>query len=608
MIPIAWLGAYWLRFNLDSIPEPFFSKALLVLPVVVVTQGFVFWYFGLYRGVWRFASLPDLARILKAVFVGLSVAAVAIFLMTRMQGIPRSVLPLYGLLLVGCLCGPRIVYRWVKDQQIYLGSEQRVLIVGAGSAGEMLVRDLLRDPSQGYVPVGFVDDDRSKKGREIHGVRVRGKCKRLPKLVKELGVRVVLLAVPSATSQEMRRLVGLCEEADVPFRTLPRLQDLVSGRSVLQELRPVSIEDLLGREPVSLNWEAIRRGIAGKVVLVTGGGGSIGSELCRQIARLGPARLVILDQSEFSLYSIETALREGEPGFPVDAVLGTVCDAGHVQHVMEHYRPQVVFHAAAYKHVPMLEVQARQAVRNNVLGTRVVADAAGRHGCEAFVLISTDKAVNPVNVMGATKRVAELLCQQTARRHSGTRYITVRFGNVLDSAGSVVPLFRQQIEAGGPVTVTHPEVTRYFMTISEACQLILLAAAVGEGAQVFVLDMGEPVKIAYLAQQMISLAGKAPGEDIEIAYTGLRPGEKLCEELFCADENVTGTGHEKLLLAHHPQTDWQAFARAADELLAACERRDEPATRAVLGRMVPEFTTAGPQPADNVVPLGVAKA
>jgi FlaA1/EpsC-like NDP-sugar epimerase len=607
MVPVAWLGAYWLRFNLHSIPQPFLAKAIAVLPAVLIVQGAVFWYFGLYRGVWRFASIPDFIRIAKAVFVGTCVSAAAIFLITRMQAMPRSVFPLYALLIVSCLCGPRLLYRWWKDRRRYLGAKQRVLIVGAGSAGEMLVRDLLRDPSHGYVPVAFADDDARKKGQEIQGVRVRGKCKRLPRLVRELGVQLVLLAVPAATTREMRRLVELCEQVGVPFRTLPRMQDLVSGRSVLQELREVSIEDLLGREPVSLDWDAICRGISGKSVLVTGGGGSIGSELCRQVARLGPARLVIFDQSEFSLYAIETELRERTPWFPLHALLGDVCDAALVDSVMAQYRPQIVFHAAAYKHVPMLEAQVRQAVRNNALGTRMVADAARRHSCEAFILISTDKAVNAVNVMGASKRVAELICQEAAARHPETRYITVRFGNVLDSGGSVVPRFRRQIAAGGPVTVTHPEVERYFMTIPEACQLILVAAALGKGSEVFVLDMGEPVKIAYLAEQMIALAGKTPGEDIEIVYTGLRPGEKLREELFHPSESPAGAGHQKLLLARHPRLDHEAFGKALQALLGACEGRDEAATRAALGRMVPEFGATQARRADNVVPIDAVR-
>ncbi|HEB80936.1 MAG TPA: polysaccharide biosynthesis protein, partial [Chromatiales bacterium] len=459
MIPVAWLGAYWLRFNLGSIPEPFLRHALYALPVVIVVQAGFFWYFGLYRGVWRFASLPDLVRITRAVLMGMVISAAVSFLLTRLQGIPRSVFPLYALLLGLLLGGPRLLYRWFKDHRLYAHTGKRVLIVGAGRAGEMMAREMLRAPEHSYEPVGFVDDEPTRRGCEIHGVRVLGRCEAIPDLVAGHGVEVIVVAMPSASARQMRRVVDLCAGAGVPVRTLPPMDAVVSGRAALHELREVSIEDLLGREPVSLDRLALREGLAGKIVLVTGGGGSIGSELCHQIARLGPAALVVLEQGEFNLYSVEMKLREQHPGLMLHVCLGDVTDQPAVEYVMARYRPDVVFHAAAYKHVPMLEGQAREAVRNNVLGTRVMALAAHKYGCSGFVLISTDKAVNPANVMGATKRTAEMICQGLARQ-STTRFITVRFGNVLGSAGSVVPLFRKQIEAGGPVTVTHPEVTR----------------------------------------------------------------------------------------------------------------------------------------------------
>jgi len=587
MIPVAWLGAFWLRFNLETVPAVYLERALMVLPVVVVVQGFVFWYFGLYRGVWQFASLPDLVRILKAVVVGASFCAVAIFFLTRMQDVPRSVFPLHGLLLVLLLGGPRLVYRWVKEHQIYYRSDRKVLVVGAGQAGELLVRDLLRDRSYGYRPVAYVDDDPRKKGREIHGVRVLGKCDSIPRIVSDLAADLVLIAVPTATSRQMRRIVGLCEKAGVPFRTLPRLQDLVSGHSVLRELRDVSIEDLLGREPVSLDWDSMRRGIGGRTVLVSGGGGSIGAELCRQVAGLAPKRLVIVDSSEYNLYTIESELRASHPALPLVSMLGDVCDGVGIDRIVGEHEPDVIFHAAAYKHVPILEPQPREAVRNNVLGTRNVAVAAARHGTAAFVLISTDKAVNPANMLGRSKRVAEMLCQSMARRYPSTRFITVRFGNVLDSAGSVVPLFRRQIAAGGPVTVTHPEVCRYFMTIPESCQLILEAAVMGQGGEIFVLDMGEPVKIGYLAEQMIVLAGKTVGEDVEIVFTGLRPGEKLSEELFHPHESLVATDHDKILLARYGELDWNSLNASIEALIAACERHDERALAESLAGLVP---------------------
>ncbi len=400
----------------------------------------------------------------------------------------------------------------------------------------------------------------------------------------------VFIAVPSATNAQMQRIVGFCERAGVPFRTLPRLQDLVSGRIGLREVREVAIDDLLGRSAVQLDWDGIQRQLLGKTVLVTGGGGSIGAELCRQVARLGVAKLVLYERGEYPLYRIERELRRNFPHLALDAMLGDVCDAIALEHAFAAHRPHLVFHAAAYKHVPIVEAQIREGVRNNVLGTQNVVDAADRHGCEAMVLISTDKAVRPSSAMGATKRFAEMLCERR-NLQSATRYVTVRFGNVLDSAGSVVPLFREQIRDGGPVTVTHPEATRYFMTIPEACQLILQAAAVGTGGDIFVLDMGDPVNITYLAEQMIRLSGRSPGQDIRIVYTGLRPGEKLREELFHADENLRQTPHPKLLLAGQTRLETTRIDRLYERLLQACDAFDEKELRELLTEAVPELSS-----------------
>nr|MBS0020302.1 polysaccharide biosynthesis protein [Gammaproteobacteria bacterium] len=607
VIPIAWLGAYWLRFNFGPIPDYVFVRALSVLPVLILVQGIVFWHLGLYRGVWRFASMPDLIRIFKAVLIGTSITAVCMFLLTRMEGIPRSLFPLHALLLVISLGGPRFVYRWSREHYLYAGPIQTALIVGAGRAGEMLVRDLLRDKAYGYHPAAFVDDDPAKQGRDVHGVRVLGDCIALPRLVAALRIDVILIALPSASARQMRRVVGLCEAAKVPFRTLPRMRDLISGVSTVTKLREVSIDDLLGREPVTLDWHVIRRAVAGKTILVTGGGGSIGAELCRQIVRLQPKRLVVFDQSEYNLYAIEQELRESVPTLCLDAFLGDVCDGVAMNTAVARHRPQIVFHAAAYKHVPMLEPRVREAVRNNILGTQNVASAAVKHHVEAFVLISSDKAVNPSSIMGTTKRAAEIVCQGIGRQHPQTRFLTVRFGNVLDSAGSVVPLFRRQIAAGGPVTVTHPEVRRYFMTIPEACQLILEAAAIGQGGEVFVLDMGEPIAIRYLAEQMIVLAGKQLGHDIDLTYIGLRPGEKLAEELFHEQEGLSATGHDKILLARHRrEPSWPRLTAWIAGLETACEQYDEVALRALLGQFIPEFA-APVEHESNIIPLGIMK-
>jgi len=444
-----------------------------------------------------------------------------------------------------------------------------------------------------------VDDDPNKKGSEIHGVRVRGRCEQIPRLVEKLEVEIILIAVPSATDKQMRRIVEICEGTGVPFLTLPSMQEMLSGQ-MSGHLREVSIEDLLGRAPIKLDRTGIQAHLGGKRVLVTGGGGSIGSELCKQIAQFSVAELIVFERCEFNLYQIERALRRSFPGLRLSAILGDVTDKPAVEQVISRYRPEVIFHAAAYKHVPLLEYQVRQAVQNNVLGTYTVAEAAIAAETDEFVLISTDKAVAPENVMGATKRAAEVLVQ-SLNGVAGTRFINVRFGNVLDSAGSVVPLFREQIRAGGPVTVTHPDITRYFMTIPEACQLIMQAATIGKGGEVFVLDMGDPVKISYLAEQMIRLSGKRPGQDIRIEYVGLRPGEKISEELFNGHERPTPTEHSKLLLAHPLTVDHRMARKAVIELAEACRSFDEAAILHKLKLLVPEYVqrAAGDEYGEN---------
>jgi len=602
MVPVAWFCAYLLRFNLEGIPEPFLAQALNTLPIVWGAQLAASWYFGLYRGVWRFASLPDLQRILKAVLVGTALSAALVFLLTRLQMVPRSVFPLYAVLLVALLGGPRLAYRWAKDRSLYMARGMRALVVGAGHAGEALVRDLMSDRGNRYVPVAFLDDDNAKQGREIHGVPVLGPCERLTEVIADREIDLILIALPSANSHQMRRVVEMCEQAGVPFRIVPRIQDVLAGRVGLTELREVSIEDLLGRAPVVLDRSRIQTVVKGRVVLVSGGGGSIGAELCRQLAQLQVGELVILERNEFNLFEIERELRRAYPNVKLAACLGDVCDPVRVEFIMQRYRPEVVFHAAAYKHVPLLEKQVRQAVYNNILGTRTLADAAHRHGVGSFLLISTDKVVNPTNIMGACKRVAEIFCQNF-NAHSDTRFLTVRFGNVLDSAGSVVPLFRQQIAAGGPVTVTHPEVMRYFMTIPEACQLILQAGAMGRGGEIYVLDMGRPVKIKYLAEQMIRLSGKEPGRDIEIVYSGLRPGEKLFEELFHEQEQLEGTEHDKILLARYREVDWPPFLAIMDGLAEAAGRHDEAQLLELIRAVVPELHREPDILPDNVVTL-----
>jgi len=588
MVVLAWVLAYLTRYNFSLNPA-LWDLIWQSLLIVGVTQGLILWVTGLYKGLWRFASIPDLWNITRAAVLGALGVSLALFLFNRLEGVPRTILLFYPIFLIVLLGAPRLFYRMWKDHSLnwrQISGQKRVLIIGAGRAGELLARDIGREGE--YQPIGFLDDNRRLKGAKVHGLPVLGRIDDLPDITDSLSVDIIIIAIPSATNTQMQRVVGLCEQTGLPFRTLPRMQDLVSGQYTVQELREVSIDDLLGRDPVSLDWEMISEGMVGKTVMVSGGGGSIGSELCRQIARLGPSALVVIDQSEFNLYSIENELRHDFPALVFHACLGDVCDFKAVENIMMSHQPDIVFHAAAYKQVPMLETQAREAIRNNVIGTKIMAQAADKFGSATFVMISTDKAVNPANVMGASKRISEIYCQTLSKR-SKTHYITVRFGNVLGSTGSVVPLFRKQIEAGGPVTVTHPKITRYFMTIPEAAQLILQAAVMSEGGEIFVLDMGKPVKISYLAEQMIRLSGKEPGEDIKIEFTGLRPGEKLYEELFYSQEDLVHTRHEKILLARSCDVDWDMLSDEVGALEQACYHYNEPEINAILNRLVPEL-------------------
>jgi FlaA1/EpsC-like NDP-sugar epimerase len=601
MVWIAWISSNWLRSSLELNPPPFvwFTPEIAI---ALAVQGLVLWWTGLYKGLWRFASLPDLWNILRASVVGTVAIAVALFLYNRLGTVPRAVLVMYPAALVVLLGTPRMAYRYWKDSRFDLTSRapaQRVLVLGAGRAGETLVRELARENR--YRPVGLLDDNMGLRSAKVHGVPVLGTIERLPELAGEVAAEMLLIAMPSATNTQMQRVVELCEQTGVPFRTVPRLQDVVAGRMTFNELKEVAIEDLLGREAVQLDWTAIRTGLSGKRVFVTGGGGSIGSEVCRQVARLGVESLTILEASEFNLYRINQELRREFPELLINALIGDCTDSATTERAMALARPQVVFHAAAFKHVPLLQTQVREAFRNNVIGTQVVAQAADRHNVGVFVLISTDKAVNPTSVMGACKRVAEIFCQNFSAR-SATRFITVRFGNVLDSAGSVVPLFREQIRAGGPVTVTHPEITRYFMTIPEACQLILQAGVLGDGGEIFALDMGEPVKISYLAEQMVRLANKLPGRDINIVYTGLRPGEKLFEELFHAQESYQSTRHAKIFLAQPRSMSWELLNAQLRQAAQAVQDYDEDALRRCLTGLLPEFADRTGVEAD-VVPI-----
>ena len=604
MVAIAWCGLHWLRYSMvadGAMP----TLDLGQLAIVLALQAIVFWWVGLYRGLWRFASVPDLANLMKAGLLGLFCIVIGLFLYNRLQGVPRAVLVIYPFALVALLGMPRLLYRAWKDTTFdrRRDAATRVLILGAGRAGETLIRDLLR--SGNYSPVGMLDDAPRLRGTRVHGVPVLGKIDEAADIARETAAKLIVIAMPSINADEMQRVISVCESTGLPFRMVPRLQDVLSGRSLPGQLKEVAIEDLLGRDPVPPDWQAIRSWLGGRSVLVTGAGGSIGSELCRQSARNGAVHLTLIEQDELSLMRVQQELARDFPAISCLPVLGNCGDPAVVAHALRKHPVQAVFHAAAYKQVPILEDQLREALRNNAIATHVVAQAAAESGVATFVLISTDKAVDPVNVLGASKRLAELACQLHASR-SQTHFVTVRFGNVLDSAGSVVPLFREQIRLGGPVTVTDPEVTRYFMTIPEACQLILQASAMGAHDAIYTLDMGEPVAIRKLAEQLIRLADKQPGKDIAIVYTGLRPGEKLHETLFHVDEGYRPTNHPKILVGETRGIEAESLQQEIDRIQAAVTEFDEPILAELLHHAVPEFspiTHEATQGAPIIVPF-----
>ena len=588
---LAWALAYWLRFNFD-IPPAYWHGLLSSLAVVLPLQGAIDWGLGLYRGIWRFASLPDLKRIIIAVGAGALTAPVAIFMLQRLSEVPRSVLVLYPLLLMLFMGGSRFLYRSWKDGHLLTlraAASEPVLVLGAGEAAVDLLRELAR--SRQWHVVGLLDDDPDLRGRLLNGVPVLGPLSGIVDHARRHGVRQVIMAMPEAAHALRRRAAQSATDAGLALLTVPAFGDLLSGRVSISQVRKVELEDLLGRDQVQLDDEGLHRLIAGKVVLVTGAGGSIGSELCRQIAGFKPGLLVFFELSEFALYGIEQEFSQRFPELVVACVIGDVRDEARLAQVFGGYRPDLVFHAAAYKHVPLMEEEnAWQAVRNNVLGTWRVARAALAHGVEKFVLISTDKAVNPTNVMGASKRLAERVCQAISATSDRTGVVMVRFGNVLGSSGSVIPKFREQIVQGGPVTVTHPEIVRYFMLIPEAAQLVLQAGSMGGGGEIFVLDMGEPVKIVDLARDMIRLSGFTE-EEIRIEFTGLRPGEKLYEELLADSETTLPTRHPKLRVA---RADGVPDAAWLEELAVwlACPDRDPADVRRALRTWVPEYRPA----------------
>jgi FlaA1/EpsC-like NDP-sugar epimerase len=582
--------------------------ALLAIPVKV----FILWTIGLYRRLWRYAGIVDLERILLASAVS---AVVCLFIGavllpatgTVTSRVPLSVLFLDALFSTAAVALPRLALRILgRRGRRPLEDSRRALIVGAGTTGEMIVKELVGHPQLGLYPVGFVDGDHTKHGHRMCGFPVLGGLDRMGELVKRYEVEEIVIAMPRATGKVVREVVQAALDCGIKARTVPSFQDIISGRVSVASLRHVEIQDLLRREPIQTSLAQVRSLATGETVLVTGAGGSIGSELCRQLATLDPSRILLLGHGENSIFDVMHELAGRFPAAELVPVIADVRDRDRMRQVFERWRPYAVFHAAAHKHVPLMEANIAEAVTNNVLGTRNVAELSAEFGVEHLVLVSTDKAVRPTSIMGATKRVAELIVQAVAEL-GHRNFVVVRFGNVLGSRGSVVPTFLRQIRSGGPVTITHPEMRRYFMTIPEAVQLILQAGALGRGGEVFVLDMGEPVKILDLATDLIRLSGLEPGSDIEIRFTGTRPGEKLYEELFFSSENAHPTQHPKVLRAKNGRLA-EGVGEVIDDLIeAAVEGAPEQEIRDRLARIVPDFDPAS-SPAKTVHrPVPVAR-
>jgi len=586
---VALVLAFVLRFEFN-VPPQYQDQVAVWLPLLLAVRTAAFYRFGLFRGMWRYTGAKDAVAISKA--TTLSTLAMVGFLVLGFQTFPRSIVVIEWLAAIMLVGGFRFAARALRTTRLPPlppeAKPQRILILGAGDAGEMLLREIEKRHAARFKPVGLLDDDARKRGAHIHGVRVLGTIEEIPVHATQRDVDEVIIAIPSATGTQMRRIVDLCKAAGVRFRTIPGLDHLIDGRVTVNQLRPVAIDDLLGREPVKLDMDAISAAMKGHVVMVSGAGGSIGSELCRQVCKFQPAAILLVERSENALFHIHRELLATScTSVTLVPCIADVGDAARMTDLFEAHRPNVVLHAAAHKHVPMMEWNPGEAVKNNVLGTRTLAELADRHGVERFVMISTDKAVNPTSVMGASKRVAEIYVQALSQR-SKTRFVTVRFGNVLGSAGSVIPIFQEQIAAGGPVTVTHPEMKRYFMTIPEASQLVLQAGTMGGGGEIFILDMGEPVKIADLARDLITLTGLEPGVDVEIRFTGIRPGEKLFEELSVDAEIAEKTRHPKIFVGRFRPQPWDEMETQLAELGSLAHERVEE-IREKLRQIVPEY-------------------
>lgn len=596
LVPLAYLCAFALRFDF-RIPPRYWAAFWATVPYLVIIRVAVFYWLGLFRGYWRHVGVRDLMTLAVSATLGSLAFVAVIFLAEELGRLPRSVILLEWLLIVFLSGGVRFAARYAREGRLWMRRRagRRTLVIGAGDAADQFLRQVLRGGHQTMHIVGLVDDDPDTHGRSLHSLPVWGTIDDVRWLAPRHRVQLLVIAIPSATGEQMRRIVERCRTTGIDFKILPPLDELLDGRAQVNQVRDVQIEDLLGRDPVHLDLEQVERDLCGKSVLVTGGAGSIGSELARQIARFGPKRLVLLERAESPLYFIHLEICRSRPGVVVVPVIANITNAARLEEIFDTYEIDYVFHAAAYKHVPMMEASVVEALWNNVIGTLRVAETAARHGVEKFVLISTDKAVNPTSLMGATKRIAErIVLELPSLRSSATDFRAVRFGNVLGSDGSVVPLFKRQLAAGGPLTVTHPDVERYFMTIPEAVQLVLSAAALPEAAsRICMLEMGKPVRILDLAEQLIRLSGLIPYRDVEIAFTGLRPGEKLQEELVAPTETTVATSLEKVRVIDTNGSDGAAFAMTLAALHTLLARGDQHALLGKVRALVPEYTPRG---------------
>jgi len=612
LLAASFYGAHLVRFDFD-IPSNTCLSIKWFLPFVITIKVIIFYFFDLYRGMWRYTSLADLFNIIKASTLSTLVIISIVLFKTRFQGFSRGVFVIDWCLTILFISAfrlsVRIYFEHLNKEQFWKtvslsffkkhSGRKNLLIIGAGDCGEKIYREIRDNARLRYNVVGFLDDNSAKIGKKIHGIPVLSDIRDMQEVVNKIKADEALIAIPSANSNQMRNIVEHCKESNINFKTIPGMGELIDGKVTINAIREVAYRDLLGREVIELDEKQIGAYLKGQTILVTGAGGSIGSELCRQICRFRPECVLLFERAETPLYEIELELKQNFAGINIVALLADVQDKKQIEKAFENYRPQTVFHAAAYKHVPMLELQPWKVIKNNVLGTANIVEITNKFKVERFVFVSTDKAVRPANVMGASKRVAEMLVQsQNGCGLSQTRFMIVRFGNVVGSVGSVVPLFRKQIEKGGPVTVTHPEATRYFMTIPESCQLILQTGAMGKGGEIFILKMGTPIRIDDMARDLIRLSGFEPDVDIKIEYIGLRPGEKLNEELIIEGEGILPTTHEKIMVLKGMECNLQLLDGNINELATSAEEQNREKIIAKLREIVPEYI-----PANNDTPI-----